>query len=457
MSTDLTSRMTELKKLLDAGLLTLEEFASEKAALLAAHRGSVSTPASTLSATNGAKTSDQASSLPGTTRVGGAVSIPERLGCYRVLGFEGSGGMGSVVRARHVEEGWAQRQGGDVAIKLVHNHLSVDPDFRERFLDEAQLGRRVRHASLAQVHDVIVEGPWLGIAMSYVDGQPLSDWVRPGGIPLSEVLVLLSPLAAAIDHLHVQGIVHRDLKPANIKVRADGVPVILDLGIAKDLNADSGRTRTAVAMGTTTWMAPEQADSKRVSAAADRYSFGLIAYALLSGRLPWADETSELRVASLKLQGKLEPLAVSAPGMGSRVSSAVMQMLSLEPSARFGSCLTFVDALESARVFRQRSAREAEEARRFDDSARNEAWRTLVLAQSGQIQNDVEQWKSAEVAIQESIKELLAVAHRMPQHLEEVYRVLGNLQDVLDTGRKIVRRSQERTEEQIKLLADSPD
>ena len=264
-----------------------------------------------------------------------SAGLPSRLGNYRVLGLIGAGGMGTVVRARHVEEGWAAEQGGDVAIKLIHPQIASDADFRKRFFSEAALGKRVQHPGLARVYDVVSEGAWLGTILEYIEGQELSAWVRPGGIPVAEVVALLTPLAEALDHLHGQGIVHRDLKPANVKVRPDGRPVLLDLGIAKDLTgASGGQTKTMTTMGTSAWMAPEQADAKSVTAAADIYAFGLITYALLSGRMPWGEGESELRVLTNKMMGKLAPLSEARPDLPTVIHEAVNRVLSVEPDAR---------------------------------------------------------------------------------------------------------------------------
>jgi serine/threonine protein kinase len=286
------------------------------------------------------------SSTAGATRVDAAGGLPARIGSYRILGLVGSGGMGTVVRARHAEDGWAAQQGGDVAIKLIHPEIASSAEFRSRFMTEAGLGRRLQHPGLVPVYDVVSDGPWLGTVMGLVLGAPLSQRIVPGGLSVGEVAALLEPLGAALDHLHSHGVVHRDVKPANIVVRADGSAVLLDLGIAKDTQAElGGHTRTMTALGTSAWMAPEQADAKHVDGAADRYAFGLLAYALLAGRMPWGSDATEARVLATKLMGQLEPLSVSKPGVSGSVSTAVMSMLSLSPSERPSSCASFMAKL----------------------------------------------------------------------------------------------------------------
>ncbi len=348
MANELRERILQLKELLDLGLLSEEEYQAQKAALLASVMGTTPTPANApLGGTTTLASTQPAAggALAGTTSLDSSAMLPTQIGNYRILSLIGAGGMGTVMRARHLEEGWARRQGGDVALKLIHPHIAEDPNFRERFLDEAQLGRRIQHPGLAAVYDVVVSGRWLGTVMDLVEGRSLERLVVPGGMAVADTLGVLRPLAAALDALHGQGIVHRDLKPSNIKVRPDGLPVILDLGIAKDLNSSADHTRTMTAMGTTRWMAPEQADAKRAGPEADRYALGLIAYALLTGRLPWDAELSELRIVTLKMTGRLLPIARVHSDLPNGVAAAVMAMLALEPEARPDSCEAFVAAL----------------------------------------------------------------------------------------------------------------
>jgi hypothetical protein len=327
----------------------------------------------------------------GATRVDAAGGLPARIGSYRILGLVGSGGMGTVVRARHAEDGWAAQQGGDVAIKLIHPEIASSAEFRSRFMTEAGLGRRLQHPGLVPVYDVVSDGPWLGTVMGLVLGLPLSQRIVPGGLPVGEVAALLEPLGAALDHLHSHGVVHRDVKPANIVVRADGSPVLLDLGIAKDTQSELGaHTRTMTALGTSAWMAPEQADAKHVDGAADRYAFGLLAYALLAGRMPWGAEATELSVLLSKVQGKLEALSITKPGVSDSVSMAVMLMLSLSPSDRPSSCAAFVERLRAPEVDTLREREAAAQAERGRQTAAAEAAQAAKEAADRQAREDVE-------------------------------------------------------------------
>ena len=293
-------------------------------------------------------------SLPGQTRVGAPdaaappetpETTPEWIRNYRVLGLIGRGGMAMVVRARHFEEEWAAKQGGDVAIKLINPMLANRPEFRRRFLAEARLGERLRHPRLVSTLDIVEAPDQIAIVMSLVAGEPLQTRKRDGGLPLDEVVELLSGVAEAIDYLHRNSIVHRDIKPENILIGVDGSPVLIDLGIAKDALDRTAHTQTTTPLGTTDWMAPEQADGKIVDGAADRYSFGLVAYVLLAGRFPWGGADTEARVSHEKLSGRLVPLQRFRPDLPKKITGAVGRMLELSPTKRYPSCTAFIEAL----------------------------------------------------------------------------------------------------------------
>jgi len=179
-----------------------------------------------------------------------------------------------------------------------------------------------------------------------VEGQELTELIPEDGMAVEDVLSLLKPIASALDYLHEQGIVHRDMKPANIRVKPDGTPVILDFGIAKDTNeTDSSMTQTGTAMGTQTYMAPEQMDAKRVTGSADQYALAMMAYQMLSGTLPWDASLSSVRITMAKMTGDFKGLE-DVDGVSNSLNRMVMRGLSLKPEDRFSTCLEFVLEIE---------------------------------------------------------------------------------------------------------------
>lgn len=271
-----------------------------------------------------------------------------KIGSYKIFGVIGKGGMGEVFRARHMEESWAKRQGGDVALKIMRPRFAKDKTFRDRFIREGDVGKRVDHPNIARVHEVILDSGTLGLVMELVEGDALDELIPKNGMSLDDTITVLEPLCDALDDLHAKNIVHRDLKPENIRLRKNKQPVILDFGIAKaGEKEDEGMTKTGVLMGTVTYMAPEQIDAKNVGPAADRYALGIIAYELLSNRRPWPKNLSEGRIYTRKLQGNINPLHYEKPELGEKISKAVMRMLSIRPEHRYSSCRNFINTLKN--------------------------------------------------------------------------------------------------------------
>ena len=391
---DVKGRLEQLKELLEAGLIDEAEYSEQRQAVLASIGGS--------GLRGGTRVGEP---LGGETRVD---ALPERIGSYRILGRIGAGGMGVVLRARHNEEGWARRQGGDVAIKLIHPAISQDAAFRERFLAEADLGLSARHPNLARTFEVVSQGPWLGIVMALVQGEDLSSWVALAPLEAARVLEVLRPLAEAIDHLHAAGIVHRDIKPSNIKVQPDGTPVLLDFGIAKEVEGTRELTGTATALGTVAWMAPEQADAKRAGPAADVYALGLVAYALLAGEMPWPADSSEARIVSNKLTGKLRPLSARRPGLPG-VARVLQQALAVDPERRPRSCGALVEGLEKRSApslvpgGTARAVRDGEQGEAESDRGRRELERAKAAeARAEAARAERERAREAETRAQEA-------------------------------------------------------
>ncbi|MDH6224979.1 serine/threonine-protein kinase [Streptomyces sp. MJP52] len=212
---------------------------------------------------------------------------PAEVAGYRIAARLGAGGMG-VVYLSHT-------QGGrPVALKVVRRELADDPDFRRRFGREIKAARRVRGAYTAELIDADADGvpPWL--ATLYVPGPSLTEAVaRRGPLPVPAVLWLMAGVAEALQAVHGAGIVHRDLKPSNVLLAADG-PRVIDFGIA--LAADgTAYTATGGAIGTPSFMAPEQAVGDEVTAATDVFALGQTAAFAALGR-PLYGEGSAINV-----------------------------------------------------------------------------------------------------------------------------------------------------------------
>jgi eukaryotic-like serine/threonine-protein kinase len=276
---------------------------------------------------------------------------PAAIGAYKVLSVIGHGGMGVVYRARHRSASMAARQGGDVAIKVMHRHYAADEGFQERFEREASLGLRLEHPGLVRTFDLVVDRGVLALVMEVVEGQALGELLAERGpLPVAEAASLVRQMAEAVECAHEVGVVHRDIKPDNVIIQPGGTLKILDFGIAKDPDG-KGRTRTGTGMGTIDYMAPEQyTDARSVDRRADIYALGMVAYRILAGRLPWGgrQDVSEFSVMMKKVEGRLPPPDTHGMPVPSPVSAVVMQALAVKPEARPATATEFARLLDEA-------------------------------------------------------------------------------------------------------------
>jgi hypothetical protein len=219
--------------------------------------------------------------------------------------------MGEVYRARDT------RLNRDVAVKVLPEAVAQDSDRLARFTREAQTLAALNHPNIAQVHGLEEASGIRALVMELVDGADLSELLARGALPLEDALSIARQIAEGVEAAHDQGIIHRDLKPANVKVRPDGTVKVLDFGLAKaiDPNAASGvtsgfgatesptltrhATQDGVILGTVAYMAPEQARGKAVDRRADIWSFGVVLFEMLSGRLLFPGETLSDTVAAV--------------------------------------------------------------------------------------------------------------------------------------------------------------
>lgn len=213
-----------------------------------------------------------------------AFENPESMGPYRLERLLGRGGFASTYLARHAQSG--QR----VALKLLHPYRQDDPEFLGRFRQEARLGALLNHPNLVRLVDPGPENgtPWL--AMEFVDGQRMDQFLRERGpLPVSEILGFARAIASAMAHAHAHGVVHRDLKPGNVML-LDGNVKVMDFGIARTMDSET-LTTTYAFLGTPLYAAPEVQFKTQVGPAADCYSLGIMLFEMLTGQPPFKGET----------------------------------------------------------------------------------------------------------------------------------------------------------------------
>ncbi len=240
----------------------------------------------------------------------GTLPIGRQIGAFEILRTIGEGGMGIVYLASRADDVY-QKQ---VAIKVVRAGMRADPSLLLRFQSERRILANLDHPNIARLFDggVTLDGlPYF--VMEYVEGIPIDQFCRKRNLNLAGRLDLFCAVCAAVDYAHKNLIVHRDIKPANILVTADGIPKLLDFGIAKLLDSDlslQDRTRTADRLMTPEYASPEQFRGEPVTTGTDVYALGVLLYELLTGeRLFRLKTASPLEAAQIVCER--EPVAPS--------------------------------------------------------------------------------------------------------------------------------------------------
>src|ERR1700682_6507637 len=228
-----------------------------------------------------------------------AVTSGTKLGPYEIVSLLGAGGMGEVYRARD------SRLRRDVAIKVLPHALSLDADRMRRFEQEALATAALNHPNILAVFDIGTSEGSPYVVSELLEGETLRERLRSGAIAVRKTLDYAMQIAHGLAAAHEKGIVHRDLKPDNLFVTKDGRVKILDFGLAKLTQPDSGSqtsmatvthgapegTEAGVVMGTAGYMSPEQVRGSPVDPRSDIFSFGAILYEMLSGKRAFHGDT----------------------------------------------------------------------------------------------------------------------------------------------------------------------
>lgn len=274
----------------------------------------------------------------------------QRVGPYVVDDLLGAGGMASVWRARD------DRNGQQVAIKVMVEMFADDEQITARFIDEVKRHAQLRHPNIVAVRDVFSVGGMPCMVMDLVPGGSLAAALdaSPGRrLPSSAALPLIKDVLAALDYAHRKGIVHRDVKPSNILLDERHQHAWLsDFGIALGIG-EKRRTRAGVSVGTNAYMSPEQIRAEAIDFRSDVYSMGCVLYETLTGQPPFVapeagPDSARTAVLAAHLRDEPMPPRRREASIPAPVSALIMQALAKDPARRVAGCAEFSRLLDAS-------------------------------------------------------------------------------------------------------------
>jgi serine/threonine protein kinase/dienelactone hydrolase len=248
-------------------------------------------------------------------------------GKYRVLEEVGHGGMGVVYKAEDMK---LKRM---VAIKFLPRELSLNPEARERFLQEARAAAALAHPNICTIHEVDDSKDKPFIVMEYVEGENLRERIKKGPLSIEEALDITIQAAGGLEKAHQKGIIHRDVKSANIMVTENDQTKIMDFGLAK-LRGGTAFTKEGATLGTVAYMSPEQARGDKVDARTDIWSLGVVLYEMLTGELPFKGER-EVSILYSIVHEEPKPLKDKKPPIPAELQRVIGRAIAKNLDSRY--------------------------------------------------------------------------------------------------------------------------
>jgi serine/threonine-protein kinase len=268
------------------------------------------------------------------------------LGDYQLEGLLGVGGMAEVYQAR---DAVINRE---VAVKVLPPALAADPNYVERFRNEAQAVGALNHPNIVPIHTFGEQGPYLYLVMPLMKESLRDRLLRSAPLPIAEAVQIAVQILSGLGAAHAQGVVHRDVKPENILLDENGVAKLTDFGIARRITiqrASGGPTLagTGLPVGTPQYMAPEQLRGEDLDQRADIYALGSVLYELLTGLPPFIADTP-YQVASLVLTSTVAPPSERNHEIWPELEQAMLRALNRKPADRYANAASFAEALQDA-------------------------------------------------------------------------------------------------------------
>jgi serine/threonine-protein kinase len=266
----------------------------------------------------------------------------QHLGPYQIIGPIGQGGMASVYKAYHA------RLDRYVAVKIMHQMLLEDPTFQTRFEREAQIVARLEHPNIVPVYDYneLENQPYL--VMKYIEGRTLKNLLSAGPLSPEHILAVMTPVASALTYAHQRGVIHRDIKPSNIVLDKDEMPYITDFGLARIAQMGESTMSQDMILGTPQYISPEQArGEKNLDARTDIYSFGVVLYEMVVGRVPFNADTP-YSIVHDHIYSRLPMPSSLNPAVPPAVETVLVKALAKNPADRYATANDLINDLRAA-------------------------------------------------------------------------------------------------------------
>ncbi|MGH2905526.1 MAG: protein kinase domain-containing protein [Solirubrobacterales bacterium] len=264
---------------------------------------------------------------------------------YRIDEIVGAGGMATVFKA------FDQTLERPVAVKVMRREVVSEPDQLERFRREARAAAKLSHAHIVTVIDAGEENGRPYIVFEYVPGETLKQRIKSKGpLPVTEAVAYAIEIGSALVAAHAAGLVHRDVKPQNVLLDSAGHAKVADFGIARELDASDGLTKTGRVLGTTDYVSPEQAMGEDVTGQSDVYSLGIVLYEMLTGEVPFKGE-NHVAVAMKHVKDQLPDIQQQRPEVSNALAAVIEKMTAKEPVDRYLTAASAESDLEDVLAF----------------------------------------------------------------------------------------------------------
>lgn len=270
------------------------------------------------------------------------MDIGDTIGSYQLTGKLGSGGMATVYKGYH------QRLQREVAVKVMHAPLMNDPDFMSRFEREAQIIGKLYHAHIVPLFDFNQHNGQPYLIMRYIEGQTLKDRMESDPPTLEQIVQIVEAVSSALTYAHQAGVLHRDIKPSNVLIDTHGTPYLTDFGLARLVQTGESSLSAGMVVGTPNYISPEQADGQHeVTERSDVYSFGIMLYELVVGRVPFIAKTPYATLHKQIYDAPPLPSQLN-PEVPTEVEMVLLKALEKDPAERYATPADLAEAFKDA-------------------------------------------------------------------------------------------------------------